>query len=383
MSLTPQRQAIEHFQRAKRILVVTREHASHDALASVAACSLFLTKIGKAFDVVVPGFDKAEALGFLPGLDAVSGSVGAMRSARITLDVSRAPIGELSYDVRDGKLEMALVPKKGEWTAKDLVFSHGEDRYDLVLAVDTPDMASLGPLMRDHAAFLHRTTVVNVDRDPGNELWGQVNLVDLNAAATGEILFRLFQAWDRSHIDEDIATALLAGVIAKTRSFRTPDITPEALTSASELVSLGARREAIVHGLWRRRSVPTLKLWGRCLSRLEHDRDRGLVWSLLTRQDLAETGAADDALDDVVYELIGYAPEAKVILLASEPASPGPLRISIHTNAPFSAIDLGRPFDATGTPSHASFMMKETKDVIADMNAVVEKIRGAMRPSKA
>ncbi|MCI0479495.1 hypothetical protein L0Y59_03040, partial [Candidatus Uhrbacteria bacterium] len=133
MSLTPERQAIEQIRRAQRILVVTREHASLDALASVAACSLFLTKMGKAFDAVVPGFEKGSAPEFLRGLENVTGSVGAMRSARITLDVSRAPIGELMYDVRDGKLEMTLVPKRGEWSAKDLAFSHGEDRYDLVL----------------------------------------------------------------------------------------------------------------------------------------------------------------------------------------------------------------------------------------------------------
>ncbi|MFH1078347.1 MAG: hypothetical protein V1745_03675 [Patescibacteria group bacterium] len=376
MSLTPVRQAIEQLQRAERILVVTREHASHDALASVVACSLFLTKMGKPHDTLVPGFDKAAAPDFLPGLDVVTGSVGAMRSARITLDVSRAPLHELMYDVRDGKLEMTLVPKTGEWTAKDLVFSDGEDRYDLILAVDAPDISSLGVLMRDHAAFLHRTTIVNVDRDPGNELWGQVNLVDLNAVATGEILFRMFQEWDRSRIDADIATALLANIIAKTRSFRTPDITPTSLTVASDLVSLGARREAIIHGLWRRRSVPTLKLWGRCLSRLEHDRDRGFIWSVLTRQDLVETGATDAALDDVVEELIGYAPEAKVVLLASEPAV-GPMRVSLHATAPFSAMDLGRPFGATGTPVHAAFTVDNATDSV---KAVVDRLRQAIRP---
>ncbi|MCI0479590.1 hypothetical protein L0Y59_03515, partial [Candidatus Uhrbacteria bacterium] len=242
-------------------------------------------------------------------------------------------------------------------------------------------MTSLGPLMRDHAAFLHRTAVVNVDRDPGNESWGQVNLVDFNASATGEILFRLFSAWDRSRIDEDVATALLAGMIAKTRSFRTPDITPQALTAASDLVSLGARRETIVHGLWRRRSVPTLKLWGRCLSRLEHDRDRGLVWSVLTRQDLVETGATDAALDDVVEELIGYAPEAKVVLLASEPAAPGPMRATIHATSPLSALDLGRPFGATGTASRATFTLDATTGGTAGIKSAVDALRNAIKPN--
>jgi hypothetical protein len=32
-----------------------------------------------------------------------------------------------------------------------------------VIAVDAPDMASLGNLFRDKADFLYRTTVINID----------------------------------------------------------------------------------------------------------------------------------------------------------------------------------------------------------------------------
>jgi len=225
MSLTAEQQALEQITRAKRILVASKENPSLDALAAAAAFSMVLKKMGKEHDAVVPGFDRADAPAFLPGLDALSPAVGAMRTARITLDVTRTPLGELMYDVRDGKLEITVAPKKGEWSPKDLTFRNGGDRYDLVVALDCPDMASLGPLMRDHADFLHRTTVINVDRDPGNELWGQVNLADLNAVATCEVLYGLLLGlgWPLRHCSRGrqagargvhVAGVVVAGLVA-------------------------------------------------------------------------------------------------------------------------------------------------------------------------
>ncbi len=55
MALAPEQQAIELIMRAKRILIVSKDHAAIDALASVGACLAFLTKLGKAADAVIPG----------------------------------------------------------------------------------------------------------------------------------------------------------------------------------------------------------------------------------------------------------------------------------------------------------------------------------------
>lgn len=382
MALTPEQQALEQITRAKRVLIATREHASNDAVASAVACFLFLKKLGKDADITIPDFDRAAAPSFLPALNTIRPKVGAMRSFNITLDVNDIPLGELMYDVRDKKLEITVVPKHGEWSPKDVSFKHGEDRYDLVIAVDAPDMNSLGSLAREHADFLYRTTIVNIDRDPGNEHWGQVNLVDLNAVSTTEALFNLFETWNRNLIDEDLATALLAGMIAKTKSFRTPNVTPKTLSAASRLVAMGARREEIVHGLWRTRTVPTLKLWGRALSRLEQDRDLGLVWSALTRQDFIETGSTDEALDDVVGELMAYAPDAKVIAFIVESQTHGRANASIHCAPPFSAAELARPFGANGTRERAVFGLPENPSLMDAAKKAVDTLRETIKATR-
>ncbi len=382
MALTPEQQALEQITRAKRILIVSKEHAGHDAISSSVACFLFFKKMGKICDIVIPDFQTSQAPAFLPSITDIKPKVGAMRAFHITLDVKDVPLGELMYDVRDQKLDITIIPKSGEWSPKDVSMNHGEDRYDLVVSLNCPDLHSLGALSREHADFLYRTTILNIDHDVTNEHWGQINLVDLNGVSTTEVLFGLFEKWNRHLIDEHLATALLTGMIATTKSFRTANVTPKTLSAASQLVAMGAKREEIVHGLWRTRTVPTLKLWGRGLARLQQDHELGLVWTNLTRHDFIETGASEDSLDDVVSELISYAPDAKVIVFIYESMTQNGVRVSMHTNPPISAADLARPFGGTGTRERALFSLTPEQPLAEASKNAIERIRETLKVLK-
>lgn len=381
MALTPEQQAFEQITRAKRILILTKENPSTDALASISAALLFLRAMGKQADAVAPRTSSEELPSFLPQRDDIKPHIGALRTFNITLDLKEVPLGELMYDVVDGALQITVIPKKDEWQPKHLSFKSGENRYDLILALDTPDTQSLGELMRTHADFLLRTPVINIDCSPSNERWGQINLCDIQAVSTTEILFRLFESWNRNLINADIATSLLAGVISKTRSFRTQHVTPKTLTIASQLMAMGARREEIVHGLWRTRSVPTLKLWGRILSRLKQDEDRGIVWSLISRHDVLETGADHTEVHDVTQELIAYAPEATIVVLIMEQTDGGHL-VSLQTKGVHAAADLARVFGATGTQDHATFSLPDVTSLNDAAKHVIDRLREIVHPAK-
>ncbi len=377
MALTPEQQAVELIGRAKNILLVTREHADTDAIASVLALGLILKKLNKSFDAVVPGLDLKQVPSFLPSGVELRSSPGGMRTFRIKLNVKDVPLSELMYDVRDGQLEITVVPKAGGWKPNDVTFAHGEERYDLVIAVDTPDMASLGPLFREQAEFLHKTTVLNIDCSNQNEYWGQVNLVDLNCVSVTECVYQFIQTWNIQHLTSDIATSILAGMISRTRSFRSANVTPKTLHAASKLVELGARRAEIVQGLWRNQTISTLRLWGRALTHLEQDRELGLVWSVLTERDFMEAGAKREALDGIVEELISASPDAKVVALLSQ-AREG-MRVDMYAKAPQNAAELARSFNGTGTRERATFTWDGPGDLVDDTNKIIEKLRGVIK----
>lgn len=377
MALTQEQQFKELIQRStKHILVVTREHASVDAVSSAIAFGLLLKKWNKSCDVVIPGKDTRSLPSFLSQTVPTLENVGATRTFHIRVNTQHIPLQELLYDVRDGLLDITLVPKSHTWTPADVTTQYGEERYDLIIAIDCPDLASLGALGRDHADLFYRTTVCNIDCHPTNEYWGQINLVDLNAVSTTEVLYHWLK--EQAHeLDEPIATALLAGMIAETKSFRTTNVTPKTLITSSELIDAGARRDEIVQHLWRIRDVATLKLWGRALSRLEQNREIGLVWTSLSTHDFLESGVQADHLEGIVDELLAYAPEAKIVALIYQ-TNEG-LCVSIHAAAPFSAAELARPFGGTGNRERATCHLQETQDVLEGTKTIVERLSSTIK----
>lgn len=381
MALSPPQQAAERILRAKHILLTTNEHASLDSLASIVALGLVLQRLNKSFDTLVEGWDQKHYPDILPKDVEIRPKVGATRSFHLRVNLKEVPLNELMYDVRDDILDITLVPKHGSWSLQDVGAEQGADRYDLVIAVDAADMQSLGTLAREQAEFLYRTDIINIDCNPTNEYWGQINLVDLNSVSSTEALYHWLHEWQPSLFDERLATTLLAGMIAKTKSFRTNHVTPRTLAASSELMSLGANREAIVHGLWRTRSVATLKLWGRALSRLEQDRELGLVWTTLSLNDGLEAGANPDTLDGVVDELLSYAPEARVVALLSERKDD--VLVSIHAVPPMSAAELARPFNGHGTRERSTFSFQQEGTFIDTVQTVLARLQKTLRAIKA
>lgn len=372
MAFTPEQQAANLIQRARQILVITKEHATIDAIASTLALGLFLKKLNKSFDLVIPGYDAKRLPSFLPTHLPIQSEIGALRAFHIKVNIERVPLADLQQEIKDGVLNLTLLPEQGSWNPQDVSFAYGDDRYDLIIALDAPDMASLGQLRPEQMEALQRTPIVNIDAHGSNEYWGQMNLINLTAAGSGEILFEWFQMWNAGFIDQETATCLLTGLIAHTKSFRSPNVTPKTLNIASHLMDLGAKREEIVQGIWRRRSIDTLNVWGRALSRLSLEQDRGFAWTTLTEQDFLETHTSPDHLDAVIEELVSYSPETRVIAFALH--GEGKVRLHVHTLAPFSAIEIGRVINARGTREKAIAELA-TKNPHEDTKLVIEKIR--------
>jgi hypothetical protein len=308
---------------------------------------------------------------FIEGKELLKSTIGAMRALHISIDVSKTPIEELLYDVHDGKLEISVIPKHHEWNLNDISTTHGTDRYDLVITLGIQDMKSLGTYAVEHAHFIHRATIINIGANAGNEHWGQINLINLNAVSVTEVLFELFQQWHTGVINTPIATNILAGMIANTRSFKTPNVTPNTLSTSSALVGMGAKRNEMNDGLWRTRSINTLKLWGRALARLHHEGESGIVWTMLAQKDFLDSGTGAEMLPDVIDELITYVPEAKIIALFYEDEQ-SPDRICVHVavTPPHHAVELVRTYCAEGTRERAYFCMEKTK-LIDATNSVI------------
>ncbi|MCK4553721.1 hypothetical protein KAU19_02050, partial [Candidatus Parcubacteria bacterium] len=289
-----------------------------DVVASALAMFLFLKKLDKNVNIVSEKFNGGRILSFLPAFGEIKGSLENLRKFIISLDITDTKVSQIKYKMEESALNFIVSPKDGFFTEEDITAHSSGFKYDLIIVIGSPDLESLGKIYDNDTEFFYKIPIINIDRNSNNEEFGQINYTDLTAVAVGEVLFSLFESYSRDLIDEDIATCLLAGMIHETKSFKTPNITPKALLSASQLISMGARREEIVNHLYRSRPLSALKLWGRVLARLSSSMDNKLIWSALSAVDFEKTCSNEKDLPDVIDELIINIPQANIIVIFYE-----------------------------------------------------------------
>lgn len=318
--LTQEQQIFEQIKKAQNILITFKKAWNGDSVASALALFLFLRKLDKNVEIVAEEFNQGKMFSFLPAYDEIKNSYENLRKFIISLNITNTKVSQIKYKKEESSLDFIISPKDGFFTHEDITSRSSGFKYDLIIAVDTPDLESLGSIYDCDTEFFYQVPIINIDHNSNNEEFGQINLIELTAVSTSEILFSLFDSYSRTYIDENISTCLLAGMIAETKSFKTSNITPNALLAASQLIALGARREEIVNQLYRSKSINVLKLWGRVLSRLSSNLDNKLIWSALTSSDFMVTNSNEKDLADVIDELIINIPQAKVIVILYEKA---------------------------------------------------------------
>jgi phosphoesterase RecJ-like protein len=348
------------------------------------ALKQFLEKLQKQVDITAEGFTSSNSkqLNFLPGLQSIHDRLTEAQKFTIKVDISKAAVDTISYDVKDNWLSIYLTPKSGTLTKNELRTAQSSFKYDLVITLNAPDLESLGKLFVNNTDLFYRTPVINIDYHATNEYYGQLNVVDITATSVSEILFQVFRQLDEAAINKQIATTLLAGMIISNKSFKGPNVTPHALNIASQLIKMGADREAVIHNLYRTRSIPTLKLWGQALSHLKHDPESGIVWTTITRDDFIRAEATAEDLKGVADELITNSPEAKitVVLYESPQTSENqPVHGFIVTENQHSAIDLVKSYSPKGDKKQARFVgegksLKEVEEkIIEEIKKTVKK----------
>lgn len=316
-------QFFKQLEKSNNILVVFPNDWNGDAISSALALSLLGKKMNKKIEVAAsPDWKKNQTeknslWSFLPEFENISNKIENLRKFIVSLNIKNAKVNQIKYLVENNSLNFIVSPAEGWFTPEDISSSESGFKYDLIITVNSQDLESLGEIYYKNIEFFYQTIIINIDNQAENEDYGQINISDLNSVSTSEMIFELFK--DKENlIDEDVATCLLAGIIVKTKNFKTFNLTPKTLLNTSKLISLGARREEIINRLYRSRDFRTLKLWGKVLNNIHSENNGSLIYSVVTQKDFLETSTDSSALSEIIDELISNLPEAKMIIVFTE-----------------------------------------------------------------
>ncbi len=171
---------------------------------------------------------------------------------------------------------------------------------DVAVIVDAGDLSRTGSIGREHANWLAKARIVNIDHHVSNPGFGVAQLIEPTAAATCELVALLLPVLG-VQLDAELATLLMAGIVQDTHTFAHPNATPRTLRVAAELVDAGAPLSAINRAVYADKPYDTLALWGlmlagigqRCDGRIVHASMTGAMLELTDSQPAASEGFVD------------------------------------------------------------------------------------------
>lgn len=157
----------------------------------------------------------------------------------------------------------------------------------LVFFFDSGNLERSGSSVKRIASH---ATIVNIDHHPSNSRFGDVNVIDPDASAVGQMVMEMLDHFGYP-ITPTIATNLYVALLTDTGGFRHENTTPRALDDAARLARLGADPGRIATLVYKMRPETTLKLSGLALATMRVELDGKLAWAKVSRRMLKEAGA--------------------------------------------------------------------------------------------
>jgi len=170
----------------------------------------------------------------------------------------------------------------------------------VVMDISVPErLGGLEPLVEEIAP-----PVVIIDHHAGASKIDGIDVRDAGAAATGELVYGLFEAWDAvDEITPPIADALYAAIAYDTGGFRYANTTGRTHEVAAELIRHGAAVERINRLVFESVSPARARLTARVMTTFSLSRTGRVAWAALPLSWIEEEGADPDEIDGIVEAL--------------------------------------------------------------------------------
>ncbi len=290
MSLDPAQQFENVLKTAKHALIFMAQDFSGDAIGSAWATYAFLKKNNIQATVVVPSDERyVERFAFLAKPEDIIDSLAGARDFVLAFNTKFNKITNVRTERVEDELRIFITPEKGSIDPRDFSFIPAKFKYDLVIVLGSPDKEALGKVYEENPDIFYEVPVVNIDHHTENDNFGQINIVDITASSTSEIIADMIAKINEKQLDETMAESLLTGIIDATNSFQKKNTTPKSLHIGAMLMGKGGDQQKIIRYLYKTQPLHLLKLWGRVMARLYWEDDIALAWAPVFLEDFVQS----------------------------------------------------------------------------------------------
>jgi len=241
--------------------------------------------------------------------------------------------------------------------------------FEVAFVLECPSILRAGKIAR----LLGDKTVINIDHHSDNERFGTINWVDSNVAATGEMIYELFNRLN-CDVDKESALYLYTAILTDTGSFRYPNTRPRTHLIVAELMKRGVNPAWVSEHLYEVFPSSAIKLLSLALSTIELSEDGKVAWILVTRDMLKETGSELEESDGFVnYPRSVKGVKAALIFKELEA---GLVKVSFRSKGEVKVGEIARFFGGGGHPQASGCTLKGELDRVVEK--VVKKVKQSL-----
>jgi phosphoesterase RecJ-like protein len=335
---SPERRAFHDFiGRHSRLLLTTHVNPDGDGLGSEVALALWLRSLGKQVRILNDSPVPA-AFSFL--------------TRHLPIEVFEPEAAERAFDASE-----ALV----------------------VLDVSNRQrIGRLAPLLDRHLV-----PIAVVDHHASHaQGFGQVNVIEPEASATGEIVYDLIRE-SGAALDADLAEALYVALMTDTGSFRYSNTDSHAHRMAADLLGHGLDPQRIHTQVHSHASAARLRFFGEALAALELSEGGRLVVLEVTPEQFQRhglVGADTDGLVDMPRNIAGV----EAVALFSE-VEPGKVKVSLRSTGRIVVDRIATGLGGGGHPHAAGVTLRGTRAeararILPELHRLLEALAPAAEP---
>ncbi len=221
------------------------------------------------------------------------------------------------------------------------------DDFDLIIALDCGSLSRTK--LTDEINNKNKNQfIIEFDHHPKLDDYANLELKDPQAAATTEILYHFLKA-NKIKINKNSANCILVGILTDTANFLYPSTSNKTIEIASEMLAKGARMPQIMENTRRNKSLASMKIWGKAMSRLQINQKYDFAFTVLTLNEITDSGITEEELEGIAGFISNLHNVKGVLILREQPDNI--VKGSLRTSCP--QIDVSQLAQALGGGGHA------------------------------
>jgi bifunctional oligoribonuclease and PAP phosphatase NrnA len=177
--------------------------------------------------------------------------------------------------------------------------------FDTIIMLDCSNMERAG---KKHLIITKIKTLINIDHHITNSNYGDISIVEPDACATAEIVFRLISMMNIGHdyeLDYEAALGIYVGIFTDTGSFRFSSTNKAAFEICSKLISYGIKPYKIAKELYETYSFSRIKFKSLALNAIELSENGKVGMLYLTKKMFEDTSASSEDAGGLISYVIG------------------------------------------------------------------------------